>query len=92
MTRIQLYMEHVGIDPARFQSRQYFTTEVTHYAANCWDLELKRSYELVEYVGHADRVCYDLDVHAKATKTPMLATSTQKLDKSIEKISAKVEA
>ncbi len=46
----------------------------------------------MEYVGHADRVCYDLDVHAKATKTPMLATSTQKLDKSIEKISAKVEA
>jgi glycyl-tRNA synthetase len=29
-------------------------------------------------VGHADRACYDLEVHSKATKTPMLAV--QKLD------------
>jgi len=36
----------------------------------------------VECVGHADRACYDLDVHSKATKTPMVAT--QKLSEPVD--------
>lgn len=44
---------------------------------------------MVECVGHADRACYDLDVHSKATKTPMLATQT--LDKPIDKTFAKLK-
>jgi glycyl-tRNA synthetase len=74
MARTQLFMERIGMDPARLRFRQHLTTEMAHYAADCWDLEIQSSYGWVECVGHADRACYDLDVHSKATKTPMLAT------------------
>jgi glycyl-tRNA synthetase len=79
MARTQLYMEKIGMDPTRLRFRQHLTTEMAHYAADCWDLEIQSSYGWVECVGHADRACYDLDVHAKATKTLMVAT--QILDK-----------
>jgi glycyl-tRNA synthetase len=78
MARTQLYMEKIGMDPSRLRFRQHLTTEMAHYATDCWDLEIKSSYGWVECVGHADRACYDLDVHSKATKTPMLAI--QKVD------------
>jgi glycyl-tRNA synthetase len=78
MARTQLYMEKIGMDPKRLRFRQHLTTEMAHYAADCWDLEIQSSYGWVECVGHADRACYDLEVHSKATKTSMLAT--QKVD------------
>lgn len=74
MARTQLYMEKIGMDASRLRFRQHLATEMAHYAADCWDLEIQSSYGWVECVGHADRACYDLDVHAKATKTPMIAT------------------
>ena len=74
MARTQLYMEKIGMDPKRLRYRQHLATEMAHYAADCWDLEIKSSYGWVECVGHADRACYDLDVHAKATNTSMVAT------------------
>jgi glycyl-tRNA synthetase len=74
MARTQLYMEKIGMDPKRLRFRQHLATEMAHYAADCWDLEIQSSYGWVECVGHADRACYDLDVHGKATKTPMVAT------------------
>lgn len=79
MARTQLFMERIGMDPKRLRFRQHLKTEMAHYACDCWDLEIKSSYGWVECVGHADRACYDLDVHSKATNTPMLATL--KLDK-----------
>ena len=63
------------MDPKRLRFRQHLATEMAHYAADCWDLEIQSSYGWVECVGHADRACYDLDVHGKATKTPMVATT-----------------
>lgn len=89
MARTQLYMEKIGMDPERLRFRQHLATEMAHYASDCWDLEIKSSYGWVECVGHADRACYDLDVHSKATKTPMVATI--KLDKPIEKEVAKLK-
>jgi len=74
MARTQLYMEKIGMDPKRLRFRQHLQTEMAHYAADCWDLEIESSYGWVECVGHADRACFDLDVHGKATKTPMVAT------------------
>jgi glycyl-tRNA synthetase len=78
MARTQLFMEKLGMDPQRLRFRQHLTTEMAHYATDCWDLEIQSSYGWVECVGHADRACYDLDVHSKATKTSMVAT--QKVD------------
>ncbi len=89
MARTQLFMEKIGMDASRLRFRQHLTTEMAHYACDCWDLEIKSSYGWVECVGHADRACYDLDVHSKATKTPMIAT--MKLDKPQEKEIAKLK-
>ena len=74
MARTQLYMEKIGMDVNRLRFRQHLATEMAHYAADCWDLEIQSSYGWVECVGHADRACYDLQVHSTATKTPMVAT------------------
>mmetsp|Transcript_50555 Transcript_50555/g.56405 ORF Transcript_50555/g.56405 Transcript_50555/m.56405 type:complete len:720 (-) Transcript_50555:57-2216(-) len=74
MARTQLFLEKIGMDPQRLRFRQHLATEMAHYAADCWDLEIKSSYGWVECVGHADRACYDLAVHAKATNTSMVAT------------------
>ena len=89
MARTQYFMERIGMDPARLRFRQHLTTEMAHYAADCWDLEIQSSYGWVECVGHADRACYDLAVHSKATKTPMLAT--KKLDSPMEVQIAKLK-
>jgi len=83
MARTQLYMEKIGMDATRLRFRQHLATEMAHYAADCWDLEIKSSYGWVECVGHADRACYDLDVHAKATNTPMVATMKYETPKEI---------
>lgn len=89
MARTQLYMEKIGMDPARLRFRQHLATEMAHYAADCWDLEIESSYGWVECVGHADRACYDLAVHSKATNTPMVATV--KFDKPKEMEVAKLK-
>lgn len=73
MARTQLFFEKVGIDPARLRFRQHLRTEMAHYATDCWDAEIKMSYGWIECVGHADRACYDLQVHSEATGVTMLA-------------------
>ncbi|KAJ8608491.1 hypothetical protein CTAYLR_005731 [Chrysophaeum taylorii] len=73
MARTQLYMISIGMDPFKLRFRQHLTTEMAHYAADCWDLEILTAYGWVECVGHADRACYDLDVHSKATKVDHVA-------------------
>lgn len=89
MARTQLFMERIGMDPTRLRFRQHLTTEMAHYACDCWDLEIQSSYGWVECVGHADRACYDLRVHGEATKTPMVATL--KLDEAREVEAAKLK-
>lgn len=89
MARTQLYMEKIGMNPECLRFRQHLATEMAHYAADCWDLEIKSSYGWVECVGHADRACYDLEVHSKATNTPMVATV--KFDKPQEMEVAKLK-
>ena len=89
MARTQLYMEKIGMDPARLRFRQHLATEMAHYAADCWDLEIQSSYGWIECVGHADRACYDLLVHSKATKTSMVAT--EKVDPPREIDAAKLK-
>ena len=74
MARTQMFVVRIGMDPTRVRFRQHLKTEMAHYAADCWDLEIKNSYGWIECAGHADRACYDLDVHAKATKIEMVAT------------------
>ena len=41
MARTQLWLERVGVDPARMRFRQHLRTEMAHYAADCWDMEIQ---------------------------------------------------
>ncbi|KAJ1434028.1 glycyl tRNA synthetase [Ochromonadaceae sp. CCMP2298] len=74
MARTQLWLEAVGVDPSRMRLRQHLKTEMAHYAADCWDMEINLSYGWIECVGHADRACYDLQQHARKTGTAMVAS------------------
>jgi glycyl-tRNA synthetase len=58
IARTQMWLEKIGIDPLRLRFRQHLRTEMAHYAADCWDAEIKLSYGWIECVGHADRSCY----------------------------------
>jgi len=62
-----------GVDPARLRFRQHARDEMAHYAADCWDAETLLSFGWTEVVGVADRTCYDLEAHMKASGQDMRA-------------------
>ena len=74
MARTFIYLTKIGVDPLRIRFRQHLTTEMAHYATDCWDAEIKLSHGWIECVGHADRSCYDLECHSKASNVPLVAT------------------
>lgn len=74
MARTQMWLESIGVDPAKMRLRQHLRTEMAHYAADCWDMEIHMSYGWIECVGHADRSCYDLVQHSKRSGVPMVAS------------------
>ncbi|KAI5092109.1 glycine--tRNA ligase, partial [Silurus meridionalis] len=71
--RIYLYLTRVGLAKDKVRFRQHMDNEMAHYACDCWDAEAKTSYGWIEIVGCADRSCYDLTCHARATKVPLVA-------------------
>lgn len=74
MARSHRWAVKIGVNPNKIRFRQHLRTEMSHYAADCWDLEINMSYGWIECVGHADRACYDLTQHAKATGVALLAS------------------
>jgi len=78
LARIQLFMERIGTDRSKLRFKQHMSNEMAHYAANCWDAELLTSYGWIECVGCADRIAYDLTVHAKKTGAPLLVREARK--------------
>lgn len=83
MARIYLFMVKVGVDPKKLRFRQHLSNEMAHYACDCWDAECKTSYGWIECVGCADRSCYDLKQHTKATGVKLVAE--KRLAEPIEK-------
>ncbi|KAG5446620.1 Glycine--tRNA ligase [Clonorchis sinensis] len=73
MARIHMFLVLIGVDPNRLRFRQHLSNEMAHYACDCWDAECQTSYGWIECVGCADRSCYDLTQHAKATGTRLVA-------------------
>lgn len=74
LVRTHQFCSKIGVDLERVRFRQHLDTEMSHYATDCWDLEIKLSTGWVECAGHADRSCYDLTVHAKKSKVEMVGT------------------
>jgi len=62
------FLVGVGIDPAQIRFRQHASTEMAHYAADCWDCEIHGEYGWIECVGIANRTCHDLESHEAHSK------------------------
>ena len=71
MGRTMMFTQMIGMKYLRF--RQHRSTEMAHYASDCWDAECLSSFGWVECVGLADRSCYDLECHGKARNTDFVA-------------------
>ncbi|XP_019943291.1 glycine--tRNA ligase [Paralichthys olivaceus] len=84
--RIYLYLLRVGLSKDKVRFRQHMENEMAHYACDCWDAESKTSYGWIEIVGCADRACYDLSCHTRATKVPLVAEKPLKEPKVVNVI------
>ncbi|EDO18298.1 hypothetical protein Kpol_1039p49 [Vanderwaltozyma polyspora DSM 70294] len=82
IARIYKFLVTIGVDESKMRFRQHMANEMAHYAADCWDAELKTSYGWIECVGCADRSAYDLTVHSIKTKEKMVVR--QKLETPVE--------
>ncbi len=76
MARTYLFLTTIGIRKEGVRFRQHTKDEMAHYASDCWDAEIETSYGWIEAVGHADRTCYDLANHTKATGVELVAAKT----------------
>ncbi|KAF2983626.1 hypothetical protein EK904_005554 [Melospiza melodia maxima] len=83
--RIYLFLTKVGVSPEKLRFRQHMENEMAHYACDCWDAESKTSYGWIEIVGCADRSCYDLSCHARATKVPLFEANKGAIGKAYKK-------
>ena len=70
------FLLSVGINPSGLRFRQHESTEMAHYAQDCWDAEIFGSYGWIECVGIAHRGCYDLSAHEDATGQRLRAWRT----------------
>ncbi|CAJ0928601.1 unnamed protein product, partial [Mesorhabditis belari] len=84
IARVHMFLVKVGVDPQRLRFRQHMGNEMAHYAQDCWDAEILTSYGWIECVGNADRSCYDLQQHFKATKVELVAQKDLPEPKSID--------
>jgi glycyl-tRNA synthetase len=73
IARTNAFVEKLGLTMRHVRFRQHLEHEMAHYAADCWDLEVRCSYKWVECAGLADRSAYDLSVHSKASKIELSA-------------------
>lgn len=73
IARTNSFVEKLGLTMRHVRFRQHLEHEMAHYAADCWDLEVRCSYKWVECAGLADRSAYDLSVHSKASKIELSA-------------------
>eukprot|EP00442_Polarella_glacialis_P045400 CAMPEP_0115084490 /NCGR_PEP_ID=MMETSP0227-20121206/21296_1 /TAXON_ID=89957 /ORGANISM="Polarella glacialis, Strain CCMP 1383" /LENGTH=684 /DNA_ID=CAMNT_0002473317 /DNA_START=109 /DNA_END=2163 /DNA_ORIENTATION=+ len=71
IVRTYLFLTSVGVSKEFVRFRQHLPTEMAHYAADCWDAEIYTSYGWLECVGIADRAAFDLNAHAKASKSDL---------------------
>jgi glycyl-tRNA synthetase len=67
------FLKMVGVDPERMRFRQHLSSEMAHYACDCWDAEALLSYGWTELVGIADRGAWDLSRHIEFSKADMSA-------------------
>jgi glycyl-tRNA synthetase len=66
------FLEEVGVEPSKVRFRQHASSEMAHYASDCWDCELLGEHGWIEVVGIANRTCHDLESHEEYSKSGLL--------------------
>ena len=66
------FLVEVGINPGKIRFRQHASTEMAHYAEDCWDCEIHGEHGWIECVGIANRTCHDLENHEAHSNTKSL--------------------
>lgn len=61
--KVYTFAISIGLKPDKIRFRQHQSTEMAHYAVDCWDLECFVDERWLECVGIANRNDYDLRVH-----------------------------
>eukprot|EP00923_Selenidium_pygospionis_P008976 GHVN01015349.1.p1 GENE.GHVN01015349.1~~GHVN01015349.1.p1 ORF type:complete len:497 (+),score=91.38 GHVN01015349.1:282-1772(+) len=62
-----------GIQQRGIRFRQHLSSEMAHYACDCWDTDIETSYGWIECAGHADRSAFDLTRHSKESRVDLVA-------------------
>lgn len=73
VARTYQFLTSCGIKATAIRFRQHRSTEMAHYANDCWDAEVETSYGWIEIAGHADRSAFDLTKHMEKTKIELMA-------------------
>ncbi|KAF7634404.1 AA_TRNA_LIGASE_II domain-containing protein [Meloidogyne graminicola] len=88
MARTHLFLCNVGISPDKLRFRQHLSNEMAHYAKDCWDAECLTTHGWIESVGIADRSCFDLHQHSKATGVKLVAEKKLSESKQVDIVEA----
>lgn len=63
------FLNDLGISDDVIRFRQHLSSEMAHYAIDCWDVEINTDrYGWIEIIGIADRTDFDLKSHSKYSK------------------------
>jgi glycyl-tRNA synthetase len=66
------FLIDLGLTANKIRFRQHTSTEMAHYASDCWDCEIHGEYGWIECVGIANRTCHDLQSHENYSGTNSL--------------------
>ena len=66
------FLINLGLNADKIRFRQHSSTEMAHYATDCWDCEIHGEYGWIECVGIANRTCHDLQSHENYSGTKSL--------------------
>ncbi|WP_456475167.1 glycine--tRNA ligase [Candidatus Pyrohabitans sp.] len=74
LVHTQRFLLDIGIPYEKLRFRQHLREEMAHYAADCWDAEVRtQRFGWIEVVGIADRTDYDLRAHEKQSGVELRA-------------------
>jgi glycyl-tRNA synthetase len=86
LTIVKEFLSEVGLTGKKVRFRQHEKTEMAHYAADCWDAEIKTGkFGWIEVVGIADRTCFDLEAHEKESGSELKAFKRFEEQKTVKK-------
>ncbi len=84
------FLKDLGIPEDVIRFRQHLSTEMAHYAIDCWDVEIETDrYGWIEIIGIADRTDFDLRSHSEHSKEDLSVFIEYPEAKTVKRLVAK---